>query len=86
MDRRSACSYILVSQHVFTANILCIDKLVRGVRLAYPPYSPYAVLAPCRPSRHIEICRAWLVSNTAFLTQSQEISRRRYLFDAAAKS
>lgn len=27
-----------------------------------------------------------LVSNTAFLTQSQDISRKRYLFDAAAKS
>lgn len=49
--------------------------------------SPYIVLAPCRPSRHMEDLQGLAgCPNTAFLTQSQGISRRRYLFDAAAKS
>ena len=50
-------AYVSVTTDDF---ILCIDKLVCDVSPASAPYSPYTVLAPCRPSRHMEIYRAWL--------------------------
>lgn len=66
-------SCVLMSPDVSAAHNLCIDNLLRDVGPAYYPYSPYAVLAPCRPNRHMEICRAWL----GVLTPPSSLSSKR---------
>lgn len=79
---------VFMAPDVLAANILCIDKLIRNVRLAYSPYFhrmlywTHAVPAGTWRSAWL----GWLPTPLSSPSpNSQEISRRT-IFDAAAKS
>lgn len=61
-DGWRACCQTYLTPYVFDSKHFGRRKVDSRCWSSVFTVSPYIVLAPCRPSRHMEICRAWLVS------------------------